>query len=358
MRVELNLVGFTLFIYHITYNKQYFTMKLSTKFYALSLCVSLTLFSSCSKQVSIFIVGDSTAANKSHPETNPERGWGMAFQGFFDSKVKVDNHAVNGRSSKSFINEGRWTKVLEKVKRGDYVIIQFGHNDEKTKPDRYTIPGSTFDEYLSQYVDETRQRGGIPILMNSVVRRNFFKKPVQDVDDESLRNTEYTDEEINSDTLVDTHGAYLLSPRNVALNKGVVFIDANKITHDLEQCLGIVGSRRLHMWFKPGEIESIPKGRHDNTHYNIYGAHQVASLLADALGDKVPALKRHIRHYDYVLSKRGFGNYMSLQKLVDEAPAETTTKVYVLDGKWKLSNVDMKGKKIKFDLYPGATLDK
>lgn len=333
-------------------------MRLSTKFYTLIMCGALTLLSSCSKQVSIFIVGDSSAANKSHPDTNPERGWGMAFQGFFDSKVKVDNHAVNGRSSKSFIDEGRWTKVLDKIKRGDYVIIQFGHNDEKTKPDKYTIPGSTFDAYLTRYVDETRERGGIPILMNSVVRRNFFKKPVDNVDDETLRNTEYSDEEINSDTLIDTHGAYLQSPRDVAQKKDVVFIDANKITHDLEQSMGIVGSRSLHMWFKPGEVASIPKGRHDNTHYNVYGAHRVASLLADALAEKVPSLKRHVLHYDYVVSKRGFGNYMSLQKAIDEAPQDTKTRIYILDGKWNLSDVDLKGKNIKFDLYPGASLEK
>ena len=248
--------------------------------------------------------------------------------------------------------------MLDLIKPGDYVIIQFGHNDEKKKADRYTEPGTTFDATLTRYVNETREKGGIPVLMNSVVRRNFFRKSDNGIDDESLRNTVYTDEKINSDTLIDTHGAYLLSPRNVAKKMNVPFVDANKITHDYEQSLGIIGSRKLHMWFKPGEVASIPKGRQDNTHYNIYGAHNVASLLVDALAKEVPGFKKHVRHYDYVVSKRGFGNYMSLQKAIDEAPTDKTTRIYILDGKWDKSKIDTKGKKIRFDLYPGAELKK
>lgn len=93
---------------------------------------------------------------------------------FFDDKVIVDNHAVNGRSSLSFINEGRWKKVLDSIKPGDYVFIQFGHNDEKSMPDRHTDPGSTFDANLARYVNETRAKGGIPVLFNAVVRRCYY----------------------------------------------------------------------------------------------------------------------------------------------------------------------------------------
>lgn len=331
-------------------------MKLSTIINSLLLCVAAILFASSNKQTTVFIVGDSTAANKSHPETNPERGWGMALQGFFDSKIRVDNHALNGRSSKSFIGEGHWAKVLDLIKPGDYVIIQFGHNDEKKKADRYTEPGTTFDATLARYVTETRKKGGIPVLMNSVVRRNFFRKSDNGIDDESLRNTVYTDEKINSDTLIDTHGAYLLSPRNVAKKMNVPFVDANKITHDYEQSLGIIGSRKLHMWFKPGEVASIPKGRQDNTHYNIYGAHVVANALADALAEQVPALKKHVRHYDYVVSAEGRGNYMNLQEAVDAVPASTSATILVLGGEWK-KPANMEGKSIKFVKQFGATIE-
>ena len=113
--------------------------------------------------------GDSTMANKKIDGGNPERGWGMVLPGFFSEDIRIDNHAANGRSSKSFISEGRWEKVISKVKKGDYVFIQFGHNDEKADSTRHTDPGSTFDENLRRYVNETRAKGGIPVLFNSIV---------------------------------------------------------------------------------------------------------------------------------------------------------------------------------------------
>ena len=295
--------------------------------------VCLLALMSSGRQTTIFIIGDSTAADKQNPQTNPERGWGMVLQGCFDRHVMVSNHAVNGRSSKSFISEGRWQKVLQQLKPGDYVVIQFGHNDEKLDTARHTEPGSTFDDNLRRFARETLQRGAHPILMNAVVRRNFFQATDGTAEDEALRNTKYEDEQVNSDTLIDTHGAYLLSPRRVAEELGVVFVDANRITHDLEQGLGVEGSRRLHMWFRPGEVASIPNGRHDNTHYNVYGAHVVANLLADAIGREVPSLRRHIRHYDYVVSAEGRGNYLSLQEAIDAVPStDKKAVIRVLDG--------------------------
>ena len=294
------------------------------------LVVGLFAFTSSNKLTTIFIIGDSTAADKQNPQTNPERGWGMVLQGYFDRHVRISNHAVNGRSSKSFIDEGRWQRVLEELKPGDYVIIQFGHNDEKNDSLRHTVPGGSFDDNLRRFVRETRLRKATPILMNAVVRRNFFQASDGSAEDEALRNTKYEDEQVNSDTLIDTHGAYLLSPRRVAAETGTLFIDANRITHDLEQGLGIEGSRRLHMWYRPGEVASIPNGRHDNTHYNIYGARVVAGLLADAIVRQVPSLKKHLRHYDYVVSSEGRGNYMSLQEAIADAPSGRKTVIRVL----------------------------
>ncbi|MBR4601189.1 MAG: rhamnogalacturonan acetylesterase, partial [Prevotella sp.] len=166
------------------------------------------------KRITIFMVGDSTMANKDISGGKVERGWGMMLCNYFSDDVVVDNHAKNGRSSKSFIDEGRWDKVLEKITPGDYVFIQFGHNDEKDTPARHTEPGSTFDANLRKYVIETREKGGIPVLFNAVARRKFYREGDDSVDDESLRDTKYADEKINSDTLIDTHGLYLLSPLN------------------------------------------------------------------------------------------------------------------------------------------------
>lgn len=317
---------------------------------------ALLMMTSSNKQTTIFVIGDSTAAEKSHPKTNPERGWGMVLQGCFDESILVDNHAVNGRSSKSFIDEGRWKKVLDRIKPGDYVIIQFGHNDEKPFPNRHTEPGTTFDANLKKYIEETRSKGGIPVLMNSVVRRLWYIETAKNDDDEKLRSTQFSGEEIiNSDTLVDTHGAYVVAPRKVAKEMNVPFVDATQITHDIETKMGPIGSRKLHMWFKPGEVASIPKGRQDNTHYNAYGAHVVANALADALGESVPALKKHIRHYDYVVSAAGRGNFMNLQEAVDAIPAGVKSKILVLGGTWK-KPILSKEKKIKIVKYFGAKI--
>ena len=269
------------------------------KYIVLSVIAALVLVFSAAvedKTTTIFIIGDSTAAKKDLSTGSPERGWGMALQCYFDSAyIRVDNHAVNGRSSKSFIDEGRWDKVLSAMKPGDYVIIQFGHNDEKPAVERHTDPGATFDYNLAKFVRETRERGGIPILMNPVVRRNFAQKPLKNDDDEKLRNTTFADGSklVEGDSLIDTHGLYKVAPRDVARRMNCHFIDANQITHDLEQSLGVEGSKKLHMWYKPGEEPSLPQGRQDNTHYNIYGAQVVAKLLAEALIEEIPVLSKY-----------------------------------------------------------------
>ena len=261
-----------------------------------ALALLILTASNTQKLTTVFIIGDSTAAKKDLSTGSPERGWGMALQCFFDEAfIRVDNHAVNGRSSKSFIDEGRWQKVLDRLQPGDYVIIQFGHNDEKPKADRHTDPGSTFDYNLAKFVRETREKGGIPILMNPVVRRNFAKKPARNDDDEAVRSTTFKDAPklAEGDSLIDTHGLYRIAPRDVAQRMHCLFVDANQITHDLEQSLGAEGSKRLHMWYKPGEHPALPDGRQDNTHYNIYGAHQVARLLAEALCAEIPLLQKY-----------------------------------------------------------------
>lgn len=257
----------------------------------------ILISSSREPEFTVFMIGDSTMANKDTTGGKQERGWGMVLQQYFDSKVLVDNHAVNGRSSKSFIDEGRWDKVLAKIKPGDYVFIQFGHNDEKPQPERHTDPGSTFDDNLRKFVSETRSKGGIPVLFNAVVRRNFAIKQQKNDDDEKLRNLDAkaSGNVIEGDTLYDTHGDYRIAPANVAKEMGVTFIDANAITHELEQGLGREASKKLHMIFAAGEHPSLPNGRWDNTHYNIYGANQVALLLIKAVGDEIPQIKTHLR---------------------------------------------------------------
>lgn len=309
------------------------------------------------RTTTIFMIGDSTMANKDISKGKKERGWGMALQCFFDDNIVIDNHAVNGRSSLSFINEGRWDAVLKKMKPGDYVIIQFGHNDEKPKADRHTDPGSTFDYNLAKFVRETREHGGTPILMNCVVRRNFAKVAPKNDDDEALRNQTFADAPklVESDSLVDTHGLYRVAPRDVAKRMNVHFVDANKITHDLEQGLGKEASKKLHMWFLPGEEPSVPAGKQDNTHYNIYGAHVVAGLLADALCEEVPILKKYRTDADMTVDSHGRGEYMKLSDAVEEAlkdPKKATT-IQILGGTWEKPKLPKKHH-ISFIMREGA----
>ena len=315
------------------------------------------LTSSTDKTTTIFIIGDSTAANKDISNGKQERGWGMALQCFFDDNIRVDNHAVNGRSSLSFINEGRWDKVLQLMKPGDYVIIQFGHNDEKPKADRHTDPGSTFDYNLAKFVRETREHGGIPVLMNCVVRRNFFVTAPENDDDEKLRTTTFKDgvKMVEGDSLIDTHGLYRVAPRDVARRMNVHFVDANQITHDLEQGLGTEASKKLHMWFKPGEEPSVPDGRQDNTHYNVYGAHVVARLLADALCEEIPVLRKYRQDADMTVDRQGRGDYLSVDAAVAAALASSKSEVVIqiLGGEWKQPKLPKKSR-IRFVMREGA----
>jgi pectinesterase len=212
-------------------------------------------------------------ANKTAPADHPmERGWGMMLPEFFNSKIKVDNRAVNGRSSKNFLTEGRWAKVYEQIKPGDYVFIQFGHNDEKTDTLLHTDPETSFKTNLTRYVCETRERGGIPVLFTSIVRRTF-----------------------NPDgTLRDTHGRYIGAVREVANQLQVICIDLNTATQKLILSMGDEPSKALYMWTAPTAINPTIEIRKDNTHLNIEGARTVAQLAVDSLRLKIPALKRYI----------------------------------------------------------------
>lgn len=324
-------------------------------FLVLLLCVlSLSAYKK-NEKITIFMIGDSTMANKDISGGKMERGWGMMLKNFFTEDVIVDNHALNGRSSKSFISEGHWPKVVEKIKPGDYVFIQFGHNDEKDDPKRHTDPGTTFDENLRKFVKETRMRGGIPVLFNSVVRRIFTNSTTAVADDDTRSNS--SADLVEGDTLVDTHGDYLLSPRNVARELDVPFVDANKITHDLEQGLGPDKSKKLHMWYLPNEVPSLPKGRQDNTHYNVYGAYVVAGLLADAVSDAVPELRQYRCKYDASVARDGSGLYFDLQTAVENVPSGVKTTILVGEGKWK-KPVAGKDKKIEYIMRQGASFIK
>ncbi|MBQ8601320.1 MAG: pectin esterase [Bacteroides sp.] len=288
------------------------------------------------KTITIFMIGDSTMANKSLEGNNQERGWGHVLGGFFSEDIVVDNHAVNGRSSKSFIDEGRWEVVLNKMKPGDYVFIQFGHNDEKPKPDRHTDPGTTFDANLKRFVEEARAKGGIPVLFNSIVRRNFRVNENAVTDDDFRKDK--LEEAKEGEVLIDTHGEYLNSPRNVAKELNVPFVDMNKLTHDLVQGLGAEASKKLFMWMPEGVYAACPKGRQDNTHLNVYGARTIAKITVEAIAKEVPALAPYVRYYDFVVAKDGSGDFFTIQEAINAVPdfrKDKRTTILVRKGVYK-----------------------
>lgn len=294
----------------------------------LGLLLMLSAFTSEKRVITIFTIGDSTMANKSLVGGNPERGWGQMLSRYFSADIVIDNHAVNGRSSKSFIDEGRWDKVLEKLKKGDYVFIQFGHNDEKSDEKRHTDPGTTFDANLKRFVEEARAKGAIPVLFNSIVRRNFGKTNadavaqavVQDDIREGIDPNAPQAEEKAGARLIDTHGAYLDSPRNVARELDVPFVDLNRITHDLVERMGPETSKQLFVWVAPNTVPALPDGREDNTHLNVRGAATVAWLAVQEVVKVVPALKPYVRHYDFVVAKDGSGDFLSVQEAINAVP--------------------------------------
>lgn len=228
----------------------------------LLLILFITMPLSAQKKPTLYLIGDSTMAEKVNPETNPEYGWGQMIHQFFQSNIKIENHAVNGRSTKSFIDEGRWEKIYDKLKPNDVVIIQFGHNDQKTEdPSRYTIPTTSYKENLKKFIRDIREKKAFPILLTSIARRNFNEKGV----------------------LIDSHGLYPLVVEQVAFQNNVAFIDAYALTEDLELMYGPEASKILHLHFKPNEHPYYPDGKQDDTHLSALGASFVSERIIKEL---------------------------------------------------------------------------
>ena len=212
------------------------------------------------KTPSVYLIGDSTMSDKPLVD-NPERGWGMALPYFFSNEVKFENHAKNGRSTRSFISQGRWQNVLDKLQPGDYVFIQFGHNDEKGKdPDRYTPALTVYKANLIKFVKETREKGATPVLLTPIMRRRF-------------RDGEF----------YDTHGDYPLAVRQAAEEYDVPLIDHHAKSKELIVEFGEEKSKELFLWIKPGEYDSLPGGKSDDTHFSIKGAYLMASLAVEGM---------------------------------------------------------------------------
>jgi Lysophospholipase L1 and related esterases len=221
-------------------------------------CPEIFAQQTSSGKFTVWTIGDSTMANKK-ADVAPETGWCQAFPNFVSANVEVKNRAMNGRSSKSFITEGRWKWVLDSLKAGDYVFIQFGHNDEKNQDStRYTEPFTSYKKNLERFVRETREKGATPILFTSIVRRKF-----------------------ENGMLTDTHGNYPVVTRIVANEMKVPLVDLQMLTAGAVTAVGEEESKKIYLWTAP--TEKFPEGRKDDTHLCKEGANLVARLAAQQL---------------------------------------------------------------------------
>ena len=207
------------------------------------------------KKIRVWLIGDSTMSKKD-TRAYPEAGWGMPFSYFFDSGVVVDNRAKNGRSTRTFIAEGLWKPVLEEMSEGDYVLIQFGHNDEVSTKASFSTE-EQFQANLSRYVRESRSKKAFPVLITPVARRKFD----------------------SAGRIQGTHDRYSELVRQVAAREKVDLIDLDKKSQELLQSMGPENSRYLFNHLEPGEHPNYPDGKKDDTHFNELGARKIAQIV-------------------------------------------------------------------------------
>ena len=225
-------------------------------------------------EITIFMIGDSTMADKPYEDGNPEKGWGQVFPLYFKDGVSVQNHAVNGRSTKSFIDEGRWKAVLDQLSPGDYVIIEFGHNDQKAHDKtRYAAAETDYRQNLIHFINDTRSKGAMPILATPIVRRRFDE----------------------SGTFYDTHGTYPEVVRAVAKQEQVSLFDLHQESEALLVVYGEERSKMLFLHIESGEYARLPDGKVDDTHLSAIGAFHICDMVVGEIRKNIPNLTKYLK---------------------------------------------------------------
>lgn len=224
--------------------------------------------------ITLYIAGDSTAAVKL-PTKRPETGWAEFLQAHFDENhVRVEDDAKNGRSTKSFIAEGLWQQLVDKLKPGDYVFIQFGHNDEsKSKGERYAPP-EMYRANLVRMDNDVLAKHANPVLLTPVERRKF----------DSQGN------------FVDLHPPeYPAAVRSVAEDLHVPLIDMLEASKKVLEQYGDESSRKLFLQLKPGENPNYPNGVEDNTHFNPTGAKLMCDLAVQGIRHQNLSIAKYLK---------------------------------------------------------------
>ena len=213
------------------------------------------------------MIGDSTMSVYAS-NLLPRMGWGQPLGASFGPACAVvSDKALSGRSSKSFFDEGAWTPVKNALKAGDYVLIQFGHNDEKTDdPARYTEPQTTYKQYLTTYITDTRAKQATPLLLTPINRNGW-----------------------SGTTLKDSHGLYPAAVRELAASLKVELIDLTALTKAYFERIGQAETAKLFLILTAGQSPNYPDGVTDNTHLQEKGALAIGQLaMADAYKQKLP----------------------------------------------------------------------
>lgn len=222
--------------------------------------------------ITIVIVGDSTACNYDASRA-PRMGWGQTLDRFFNDQVTIRNHASSGRSSKSFISEGKMDRALADLKAGDYLLIQFGHNDSKRDDQaRYTEPFTTYKETLTKYVVGAQEKGANPILITPIERRSF-----------------------SGSTAKTSHGQYPAAMRELAAQLEIPLVDLTTISIALYNEAGPEGTKDLFLFLNPGEHKNYPEGITDNTHLQEAGAVKICELFASDLQKQALPLAAYLK---------------------------------------------------------------
>jgi len=217
-------------------------------------------FAAPGRTTTVFVAGDSTAATWP-ASAAPKAGWGQALPAFLGPRCyAVANIARSGASSKSFIELGLLDRILADIAAGDHLLISFGHNDEKSD-DRHTDPYTTYQEYLSMYIDGARRHGARPVLVTPVERRRFD----------------------SAGHAVPSHGEYPQAMRDLGARTGVPVIDLTTLSMQLWDEAGVEGTKSYFLWLAAGQNPNYPTGVQDNTHFQAHGAIEVARLVVRGL---------------------------------------------------------------------------